>query len=180
MARRPPRPASRRRLVDVSDKTRSGLTSVDAREELFSREFVFGANRGNGAASAKAAGYAAKSAAQNARRLLARPRVIARIAQLKAERDRQIECRGTDTIRKLDYVIDEAITERNWPAALKGLEMKGRHEGLRGFGNRVDLVLSEEATRDALRRALTVVANHTTAEQFEAIAAHLDDFKDDA
>lgn len=155
-------------------KTRKGQTSVDAREEQFSREFVFGPNRGNGAACAKAAGYSPKSSAKLATRLLARPRVIARIAQLKAERDRLLEQRGTDTIRKLDHVIDEAISERNWPSALKGLEMKGKHEGLRGFGNRVDLVLSEEATRDALRRALVVVANHTTAEQFEVIASRLE------
>jgi len=79
------------------------LAATLAQEELFAVAYT--ANGNNGTAAAKAAGYSDKSAYSQATRLLKRPRVAARIAELQQALLEKHALRADDVMRQLGAII---------------------------------------------------------------------------
>lgn len=160
-------------------QTRKGYNSVDAREDAFARAFVLGITKGNPRASAVEAGFAEASARNQAFRLLSRPSVIAKIAKYEAEREIRREKAAATARDKFIELYELAKAAGDLSNANRSAENQAKIDGEPGFNGRVDLVLSEAKTKDALRKALTVVAQMTTADQFEAITARLEALDDE-
>jgi len=112
------------------------LAATLAQEELFAVAYT--ANGNNGTAAAKAAGYSDKSAYSQATRLLKRPRVAARIAELQQALLEKHALKADDVMRQLGAIIrfdprklyredgslkDVAELDEDTAAALSGFEI---------------------------------------------------------
>lgn len=99
------------------------MTRLGHRQEIFCRRFVEGANATQ---AAKSAGYAAGSARNAGYRLLQRPQIIARIAELHRELAMQ-RCRDVDVlIGKLEAIYRRAIDAQQCSAAARAVELQAR------------------------------------------------------
>lgn len=146
----------------------------------------------NGAQAAREAGYSATRANHTARELLEMPAIKAEIARINAERAERIDTEAFDVIGKTREVVERCmvavpVTDRRgnpidgeWTfdanAALRGLELLGKHEGL--FNTNLNVTLNEHKAREVIQRALKVVSTHVTPDVFRAIVADLEDQED--
>lgn len=103
----------------------------DGREELFVREFI---RTNNGTASAIAAGYAPSGAHVRAATLLRRPRVQARILELRdAQRkpfEEKVELSREWLLEAMTKIAKDALEANDRPSAIKACEMLGRECGV--------------------------------------------------
>ena len=116
--------------TDISDDTAS---SGDAASPLTNRAEAFCAayaRRPHGADAAREAGYGAADPARQASRLLIRPEIRARIAELSAGwGDQRAELAGGLT-GKLEPVYDAALAAGDLDTVLQTVELQARIQGL--------------------------------------------------
>ena len=103
---------------------RNGITT---RQEAFCLAY---AESGNGSHSARLAGYAAGSANVEASRLLARPDVAHRIAELRADAARRRRLKTEALWDKLDQICEAALQWNRFSAANRTVELQARLTGL--------------------------------------------------
>lgn len=107
-------------LVTTSD--------LDPRRAHFVREYL---KTGEGAASARAAGYSHKNARNTAHRLLHKDeKVIAAIAEARKNLSEQTSYELIDAMREIDKDLERARDCKQMTAAAKLLEMKMKLNGL--------------------------------------------------
>ncbi len=120
--------------TDISDDTTtSGDSGDDATSPLTKRAEAFCAayaRRPHGADAAREAGYGAADPARQASRLLIRPEIRARIAELSAAwGDQRAELAGGLT-GKLEPVYDAALADGDLDTVLQTVELQARIQGL--------------------------------------------------
>ena len=122
--------------TDISDDTASSGDSGDsgdAASPLTNRAEAFCAayaRRPHGADAAREAGYGAADPARQASRLLVRPEIRARIAELSAAwGDQRAELAGGLT-GKLEPVYDAALAAGDLDTVLQTVELQARIQGL--------------------------------------------------
>lgn len=112
---------------DFSDDSGDPASPLTKRAEAFCAAY---ARRPHGADAAREAGYAAATAARQASRLLIRPQILARIAELSAGGgDPRAELAG-DLIGKLTPVYDAALAAGDMDTVLQTVELQARILGL--------------------------------------------------
>lgn len=99
---------------------------LNARQETFCQHYVVG---GNGADAAIKAGYAKRSARQQASEMLGSVMVKARVAELKAARVARVEIDADWVLTQLKDIA-VACKKTSPPNAIRALELLGKHVGL--------------------------------------------------
>lgn len=156
-----------------------------ARRELFCQSFSVCFNSTQ---AAREAGFSPRRAHVTGSELLDEPGVQSRVAEIIAERSAKIQSREFDVLLKVREVVDRCmqatevrdrkgeIVEGEWQfeanAALRGLELLGKHEGL--FATSLNVTVTEAKARETIKRAMETVARHVTPEVFRAIVADLE------
>jgi phage terminase small subunit len=106
-----------------SSPPRSAPASLTARQERFCQKYVIDPNATRAAVHA---GYSARSAGQQGHRLLADPRIAARIRALQAAVAERA-CADTDVLLcKLEHVYARALENHHFHAAGKAVEIQAR------------------------------------------------------
>ena len=109
------------------------MTALKARQERFCRQFV---ELANGAAAARAAGYAPKGAKIAGYRLLRHPRIARRIAEIEAE-TAPLHARSSEVlVGKLENVYRRAVVDHQFHAAARAVDLQAR---IRGFTGQIPL-----------------------------------------
>lgn len=96
------------------------------RQAAFMDEYARG---GNGRAAAEAAGYAARSARQQASRLLTRDDIRAGIAERRAAMREQTRIECDELIAMAGFAYDEALARGAYPAAVRAVYLMARLGG---------------------------------------------------
>lgn len=145
-------------------------TALNRRQELFCHEYVVDAN---GAQAAIRAGYAEVSARVTACRLLGKPAVQDRVAELMSERMERVGVDADVVLYGLRTVVDRSLQARqvldregeptgewefNAAGANRALELLGRHLGL--FNDRLQLGLAEGRVRELIDQVVQVIVRH--------------------
>ena len=105
----------------------SSPTPLTKRQDLFAREYVIDLNATQ---AALRAGYSPTTAKANCAQLLAHPGISARIDELMSDRVDRAAISADEVLARLASIADEAQEEGSWQAALRALELLGRHLGL--------------------------------------------------
>ena len=92
------------------------------------------ANGHNASAAYRAAGYSAKHAGRDASRLLRRPAIVARLAELEARHVEDEACSLSEHLRALALIREGAMQAGNWAAAASAEVARGRARGHQGRG----------------------------------------------
>jgi hypothetical protein len=127
------------------------MPRLKAKYEDFCRSYM---NTANASEAARAAGYAFESAAQQGHRLLRKPAIAARLAELRAELVAR-ECHGDAQLAKLELAFRTAINKGQPAAAARVVEAQTKLALLLGStAPRADdgLPPGSESTRAALTR----------------------------
>lgn len=156
-----------------------------ARRELFCQAFCVCFNSTQ---AAKEAGFSQKRSRVTGSELLDEPGIQARVKEIIDGRAAQIQSREFDVLAKVREVVERCmqaapVTDRRgnavegeWQfdsnAALRGLELLGKHEGL--FAATLNVTLTEVKARETIKRAVNIVGRHVTPEVFRAIVADLE------
>ena len=135
------------------------MPALKPRYEAFCLNYLAYANATE---AARAAGYAFESAAQQGSRLLRRPNVVQRLAELRAELVAR-ECQGDAQLAKLEIAFRAALKKDQPGAAGRIAEIQTKLAvllgkaglGLRGAGE--SLPAGAEPTRAALTRIARVL-----------------------
>ena len=149
------------------------MAKKDDRRERFCLEYLIDFN---GARAAKAAGFSVPGASVQANRLLNEPAIQARLATLKAKRNEQIGISALGVMERVDGIAQKAEKDCDYPNALRGLDMLGKHTGAYDADN--TLHITEDKARALLRRYVDVVASIVEPAQLKAITAKLEDMGD--
>ncbi len=113
--------------TDISGDTGDAASPLTNRAEAFCAAY---ARRPHGADAAREAGYGAADPARQASRLLVRPEIRARIAELSAAwGDQRAELAGGLT-GKLEPVYDAALADGDLDTVLQTVELQARIQGL--------------------------------------------------
>lgn len=110
------------------------MGKITAKQAAFVREYLVDLNATKAAVRA---GYSAKTANEQAARLLAKVSISQVIAKLQSERAEKTGRTALDVLTDIQNVTKDARSEGDFKTALKGLEMEGKHLGM--FVDRVDL-----------------------------------------
>jgi phage terminase small subunit len=113
------------------------MQKLSAKQEQFCREYLVDLNATQAAIRA---GYSAKTANEQASRLLANVSVASRVAELKQERIEKVARTAQDVLNDIIAVTAQARDEGDLKTALKGLELQGKHLGM--FTDRVQQEVS--------------------------------------
>jgi phage terminase small subunit len=97
------------------------------KQDLFAEEYLVDLNATQ---AALRAGYSETTAKANCARLLTQPRVRTRIDILIEERAERTKLDADDVLRNLERIATEAEKTKRWNAALRALELIGRHLGM--------------------------------------------------
>lgn len=97
------------------------------KRERFCREYVID---GNGAQAAIRAGYSAKTAVVQASQLLRLLNVQRRVEELRQKVSDKLELTEEKILRDIEDIAEEARSDGQFSAALKGKELLGRHRGM--------------------------------------------------
>lgn len=103
------------------------MQKLSAKQEQFCREYLVDLNATQAAIRA---GYSAKTAQEQASRLLSNVMVAARVAELKAQRADKVARTAQDVLNDIIAVTAQAHEEGDLKTALKGLELQGKHLGM--------------------------------------------------
>jgi phage terminase small subunit len=103
------------------------MQKLSAKQEQFCREYLVDLNATQAAIRA---GYSAKTAQEQASRLLSNVMVAARIAELKRERADKVAVTAADVLKGVIEVTLLAREEGDLKTALKGYELQGKHIGM--------------------------------------------------
>lgn len=104
--------------------TSDGLTP---KEQMFVAQYLID---GNGTRAALAAGYSTNGARRSASELLKRPRVQDALKAAKAKVLDRLETSAAMVLENIARVAGKAERSRQFGAALKGLELLGKHHKL--------------------------------------------------
>lgn len=143
----------------------------------------------NAAEAARKAGIPATAAKMFGKRMLDDPAAIARIVEIVNARAKELHDEGYDVIAKVREVVDrcmqgtpvyrkggERVEGALWmfdaASALRGLELLGKQQGM--FIGKFDITVNEAKAREAIKRALEIVATHVKPETFRKIVADLE------
>lgn len=94
----------------------------------------------NATQAAIRAGYSAKTANEQASRLLANVSVSQAVAEAQAKRAKKVERAALDVLMDIQSLTREARETGDLKTALKGLELEGRHIGM--FRDKVETEVS--------------------------------------
>lgn len=161
-------------------------SGAKAKRELFCQEFSVSFNASD---AARKAGFSAARCRATGSELLTEPEVQLRLAEIIRERSAKIQSAEFDVLAKVREVVDrcmqaapvydrkgEQVEGGVWQfepaAALRGLELLGKHEGL--FSSHLDITVTEAKAKETIKRALTIIAKRVTPEVFRAIVADLE------
>ena len=97
------------------------------RQDLFAREYITDLNATQ---AALRAGYTPTSAKANCAQLLNNPKIKARIDELMADRVERVTVKADYVLGHIQKIAEQAEEEGSWHAALRALELLGRHLGL--------------------------------------------------
>jgi len=114
------------------------MTPLRARQERFCRWFV---ELANGAAAARAAGYAPKWANTAGYRLLRHPRIAARIAEIEVETARLHSRTDEVLVGKLENVYRRAVVDHQFHAAARAVDLQAK---IRGFTGQIPLAAATD------------------------------------
>ena len=103
------------------------MQKLSPKQERFAREYLLDLNATQAAIRA---GYSAKTAQEQASRLLSNVMVAARIAELKQERADKVAVTAADVLKGVIEVTLLAREEGDLKTALKGYELQGKHIGM--------------------------------------------------
>lgn len=103
------------------------MQKLSAKQEQFCREYLVDLNATQAAIRA---GYSAKTAQEQASRLLSNVMVAARLAELKRERAEKVAVTAADVLKGVIEVTLLAREEGDLKTALKGYELQGKHIGM--------------------------------------------------
>jgi phage terminase small subunit len=117
------------------------LAPLTPKQERFVTEYLVDLNATRAAIRAD---YSPKTAQACHSNILAKPKVAAAIRQAMAERARKIGRTALDVLKDIQEVTREAREAGDWRAALKGLELEGKHLGM--FTDKVDATLQGDMT----------------------------------
>lgn len=106
---------------------------VADRWRVFAKEYLVDLN---GAQAARRAGYSPRAAKQKANVLLKDPRVIELVSRGMAERAERTEINADLVLKGIQRIALMAESSQEWPAALKALELLGKH--LKLFTDKVE------------------------------------------
>ena len=121
------------------------------RHEKFCREYVIDVT--NQAAAAIRAGYSAKTAAQQASRLLTKANIAARVAELQAEAAERSEVTVDNVIAKLAELRDAAAAAKQFGPAARCEELRGKTLGMFVDTKRDETAkMTDEAMVEAIRQ----------------------------
>lgn len=113
------------------------MQKLSAKQEQFCREYLVDLNATQAAIRA---GYSAKTAQEQASRLLSNVIVVERVAELKQERANKVARTAQDVLNDIIAVTTQAHEEGDLKTALKGLELQGKHLGM--FTDRIQQEVS--------------------------------------
>lgn len=105
-------------------KNRRGLT---VKQDKFVREYL---KDGNGTRAALASGYSEVSAHSIASENLNKPEIAAEIRKLRQRMSEKLDTSAEKVINDIAHVAEQAAAEGNHSAALKGLELLGKVNGV--------------------------------------------------
>ena len=97
---------------------------LSKRQEEFCQQFLVDLNATK---SAVRSGYTETTAKANCGRMLADPKVKARINELKAERTKRTHIEVDDVIERLVRVANKSEEEGDWHATIRATELLGKH-----------------------------------------------------
>lgn len=103
------------------------MAKLSPKQEQFCREFMVDLN---GTQAAIRAGYSAKTAQEQASRLLSNVMVAERISELKQDRAEKVARTAQDVLNDIISVTAQARDKGDLKTALKGLELQGKHLGM--------------------------------------------------
>ena len=97
---------------------------LSKRQEEFCQQFLVDLNATK---SAVRSGYTETTAKANCGRMLADPKVKARIDELKAERIKRVQIEADDVIERLVRIANKSEEEGDWHATIRATELLGKH-----------------------------------------------------
>jgi phage terminase small subunit len=97
---------------------------LSKRQEEFCQQFLVDMNATK---SAVRSGYTETTAKANCGRMLADPKVKARIDELKAERIKRVQIEADDVIERLVRIANKSEEEGDWHATIRATELLGKH-----------------------------------------------------
>jgi phage terminase small subunit len=97
---------------------------LSSKQEEFCQQFLVDLNATK---SAVRSGYTETTAKANCGRMLADPKVKARIDELKAERIKRVQIEADDVIERLVRIANKSEEEGDWHATIRATELLGKH-----------------------------------------------------
>jgi phage terminase small subunit len=106
------------------EETKVNQLKLSKRQEQFCHEYLVDLNATK---SAVRSGYTETTAKANCGRMLADPKVKARIDELKAGRIERVQIEADDVIERLLRIANKSEDEGDWHATIRATELLGRH-----------------------------------------------------
>jgi len=100
------------------------MTKLTRKQELFIQGYLVSLNATKAAIDA---GYSKKRASEIGYQLLQKTTIKEAIEKAMEERAIEVKRTAQDVFRDIIKVTEDAASEKNYSAALKGLELQGRH-----------------------------------------------------
>ena len=110
----------------VEDNT-DALKPLTGKQELFCQEFIKDLNA---VQAAVRAGYLPQHAKKNAYTFLRHEGIASRISDLKADSIKRTNIEADDILRRLIRIADRTEQEGDYNAAIRSLELLGKHQAL--------------------------------------------------
>lgn len=120
------------------------MAGLTPKQEAFVREYLIDLN---GTQAAIRAGYSAKTANEQAARLLAKANVAEAVSAAKAERAEKTGINAEWVLRETADVYQNARAANDRPSALRALDLVGKHVDVQAFEERTKTIL--ELTEEA-------------------------------
>lgn len=130
------------------------------RQQRFVEEYLIDLNA---TAAARRAGYSAKTAEQQAARLLVNVKVAEAIAAAKAERSEKTKIDAVWVLTKAVALHELAIKKEELSPAARALELVGKHVDVQAFKERVEHGVTDDLA-DVLAKARLRAAKAADAE----------------
>jgi phage terminase small subunit len=106
------------------EKVSKNQSILSSKQEEFCNQYLVDLNATQ---SAVRSGYTETTARANCGRMLADPKVKARIDELKVERIKRTQIEVDEVIDRLLRVADKSEDEGDWHASLRAIELLGKH-----------------------------------------------------
>lgn len=145
--------------MGTKKRSNSGSTRFAARRELFCQEYLKDLNV---TAAMIRAGYSAHSASSNSTHIMARADVMARIAELKAQRSGEIKIEASYVLGSLKSIADRCqqevpvLDKKGVPTGEFKFDAAGANKALELLGKHLGLFIERKAVSEA--QALSLIS----------------------